>query len=87
MVGLFPRQLENRILCRKRYKQIKFLSGRTGLIFTRAKTEWTADDNPNCSLRSFLTHDEASGWRRGVTNSVLVGRALLASGWAFHGLA
>lgn len=38
-------------------------------------------------VRAFLTHDEASGWRRGVTNSVLVGRALLASGWAFHGLA
>lgn len=37
--------------------------------------------------RAFLTHDEGSGWRRGVTNSVLVGRALLASGWAFHGLA
>lgn len=38
-------------------------------------------------IGAFLTHKTGSGWRRGVTNSVLVGRALLASGWAFHGLA
>ncbi len=36
---------------------------------------------------NFCTYNKASGWRRGLTNSVLVGRALLASGWAFHGLA
>lgn len=37
--------------------------------------------------KSFLTHIETSVGRRGLTNSDLVGRALLASGWAFHGLA
>lgn len=31
-------------------------------------------------VKSFLTHNEASIWRRGLTNSDLVGRALLASG-------
>lgn len=37
--------------------------------------------------KSFVTHNDTSAWRRELTKSDLVGRALLASGWAFHGLA
>lgn len=68
---------------------IKLIIGR--IHFTRVRNSRRLMTIPNCSLissvvklhlmiRSFLTHDKASGWRRGVTNSVLVGRALLASG-------
>ena len=91
----FPHLLKNQIL----YGQKKKIKSEKHLViklihFARAAQRGLADDNPmlkydqlQIMMRCFLTHDKTSGWRRGATNSVLVGLALLASGWAFHGLA